>query len=508
MISRQGVGVLMTIHQPSWRIFRQFDKVYMLSPIARDCIYEGSPSGIIPYLGTKGLEPEEGTTPPDYITDVASGQAPGSSADVLADMANDHKEQFSGCGFDTGKDEFLSKALDSGTFDSIKCFRVLFGRTLKCFNRDLSVFYFQLITCFAAPLLFFFQVGGYRDPSFGCPPTLDDIPERLTPKKFLAMNAQVGHDVMNMSYNRNMMMAFQVFTSTAGLCLPLFSTQSELKIVWREVKNNSYGILVYFVAKTLCDLMMTAILAAAFSATAYPILGGNMDDVWRPFLFILSTLIQICLSHDFGVIVGATFRDAPLSVAIFLGMFIVLPSLIATGSLVHMDRSMDIAVGMNYLLPAKYAYDTAALSYFGYDACGMDLRKRVIAMQKAVTLWIYEQFTVVDSLGNSIFSQNNIIRSSMNNGRNMTIGITTGNLYQDMSVSTLSAVESLARTMAHSSTRSFIGYDGEVRSAGITYEFENIDSDLGRLLALGAIQIVTYRFAAYFLFVRGAKARF
>lgn len=479
----------MTIHQPSWNIFKMFDKVYMLSPLVRRCVYEGTPDDVIPHLADKGLTPGVGVTPPDYITDVASGHAQGSTTDLLSSMAQDQRKKFSSQSFDS-KDPSLSQSLDVGSHDHLVTFQTIFIRSIKIMNRDFSMFWCQFLTCILMPLLLFFQVGGYLDYYGGCPPSMEDIPERMSPSNYFKLMKSIDYEMRKMAYGKKLFMVFKFVTSFIGVYIPLFGTKYELSIVWKEVKNNYYSPTVYYIAKTTCDLCMLTLLALAFASIAYPLLGGNMDDVWRLFFFILGTILQINFCHALALIVACIFWNAPLSVAIFLGEFVTVPHQLATGFFLDLDRSLDVASAINYISLTKYCLDLEMLSYFGYDACGDDIRDRVIAIRRSITSWIYESFSFIDSTESSIFGN-------------------IGDLAKNSSLyNSIESLKDASNYIGKGATKYFISRDGEVRSAGLAYQSGIIDSDFGRLMALGMIMLLCYRLVAYFSFIRASRATF
>lgn len=63
-LARGGRTIIITIHQPSARIFERFDSLYAVAE--GRCIYKGSPQALLPFLASKGLECPPYHNPADF----------------------------------------------------------------------------------------------------------------------------------------------------------------------------------------------------------------------------------------------------------------------------------------------------------------------------------------------------------------------------------------------------------------------------------------------------------
>ncbi|PQQ07581.1 ABC transporter G family member 9-like [Prunus yedoensis var. nudiflora] len=72
-----GRTIVMTIHQPSSRIFNMFHKVMMLSE--GNCSYFGKVSEVMDYFSVIGYVPLVAMNPADFLLDLANGLAPDGS---------------------------------------------------------------------------------------------------------------------------------------------------------------------------------------------------------------------------------------------------------------------------------------------------------------------------------------------------------------------------------------------------------------------------------------------
>lgn len=72
-LARAGRTVVTTVHQPSSRLYRMFDKVVVLS---EGCpIYSGEAGRVMEYLGSVGFVPGFSfVNPADFLLDLANGK--------------------------------------------------------------------------------------------------------------------------------------------------------------------------------------------------------------------------------------------------------------------------------------------------------------------------------------------------------------------------------------------------------------------------------------------------
>lgn len=80
-LAKQGKTVVCTIHQPSATIFSLFDNVFVMA--RGQCVYQGGPKVLVPYLSYVNMECPKTYSPCDYIIELCDSD----DSDIIMNLA-------------------------------------------------------------------------------------------------------------------------------------------------------------------------------------------------------------------------------------------------------------------------------------------------------------------------------------------------------------------------------------------------------------------------------------
>jgi ABC-type multidrug transport system ATPase subunit len=72
-LARKGRTVVLSVHQPSSRVYRMFDSVLLLAE--GSCLYFGAGRDAMDYFASVGFAPGFHVNPADFMLDLANGES-------------------------------------------------------------------------------------------------------------------------------------------------------------------------------------------------------------------------------------------------------------------------------------------------------------------------------------------------------------------------------------------------------------------------------------------------
>lgn len=294
-IARAGRTVVTTIHQPSSRLYRMFDKVVVLSDGYP--IYSGPAGRVMDYLGSVGFVPAFNfVNPADFLLDLANGIV----ADVKHDDQIDHNEDqasvkqylissFKKNLYPTLKEDIQHNNSDSLAFTSgtprrsdnqwtsswWQQFKVLLKRGLKERRHESfsGLRIFQVLSVsFLAGLLWW-----HSDPAH--------------------IQDQVG-----------LLFFFAIFWGFFPLFNAIFAFPLERPMLMKERSSGMYKLSSYYVARMVGDLPMELVLPTIFVTISYW-MGGLKPSLVTFVLTLLIMLFNVLVAQGIGLALGAILMD-------------------------------------------------------------------------------------------------------------------------------------------------------------------------------------------------------
>ncbi|KAL4028036.1 hypothetical protein IC575_011228 [Cucumis melo] len=305
-LARGGRTLVMTIHQPSTRLYRMFDKVVVLSDGSP--IYSGDASRVMPYFESIGyLPPFNLINPADFLLDLANGIAPDSIREdqvehfhggLLLDRQDDQNsiKQSLIASFrknlypqikaqiltetnistvDARSNSLRGRKKNEWTTSWWEQFKILLKRGLRERRHEsysgLRIFQVMSVS-FLSGLLWW-----HSDPSH--------------------IQDQVG-----------LIFFFSIFWGFFPLFNAIFAFPLERPMLNKERSSGMYRLSSYYMSRTAGDLPMELVLPTVFVTVTYWM--GGLNPSMIPFLLtLLVVLLNVLVSQGLGLALGAILME-------------------------------------------------------------------------------------------------------------------------------------------------------------------------------------------------------
>lgn len=312
-LSKSGILVTMTIHQPSSDIFYMFDKIIIMKD--GFIIYTGTPEESLEYMESIGHACPKYTNPADHIFRVLK---------ELPERKREKKPE------ETGETEGMGLISRKRTVrETVHELKVLLSRTILCSLRNKKYIYAKL----GHALFVAFITGLF----------LYNIPSKEP--------HQIETNVIG-CYRTITMATFGSFSY--GAISILFSDR---KIFLKEYGSNYYTFLPYFVSKLVVDFMITAM---------HPLIGipiiFYMAGIGSTF-HVLGCLLLGATAHALGVLVSSLVDTSEIALAVFPGVAYFINML--TGTDVDPESIISWLGYLQYVSPPRHAYNIMIKLHYG-----------------------------------------------------------------------------------------------------------------------------------------------
>ncbi|KAG9452693.1 hypothetical protein H6P81_005597 [Aristolochia fimbriata] len=306
-----GRSVVMTIHQPSSRLFYMFHKILLLSD--GNPVYFGKGSDAMDYFESIGYTPSVPMNPADFLLDLANGvfegggegeggQTGGVKEALLeaynVNLADKHREEFHESVNSSGNNSFgrtkekMMKKWNTSWFDQ---FKVLLERGVKERRHEtfsvMRVSQVVVVATFTGLLWWRSTVGHIQD--------------------------QLG-----------LLFFYSSFWSFYPVFQAIFTFPQERLMLTKERMSGTYRLSSYFMARMAGDMPMELVLPTVFVTMTYW-MGGLNPDPGHFFHTLAVLLLCVVVAQGLGLAVGAVLMD--LRSASTLSSVVLLTFLLASG---------------------------------------------------------------------------------------------------------------------------------------------------------------------------------
>ncbi|KAI3435068.1 ABC transporter domain-containing protein [Psidium guajava] len=360
-LAKGGRTVVMTIHQPSSRLFYMFHKVLLLSE--GNSLYFGDGARVMEYFAGIGFTPSVAMNPADFLLDLANG--------IGTAPEDEDKESKNAI------KQTLALAYKNHLEDGLKQELCLIderiinqGHEHKHSDRWPTTWWQQFTILLRR---------GIKERKYQSFSGIKVVQVMIV--AFICGLLWWQSEASNLQDKIGLLFFYSSFWGFYPLFSAIFTFPRERLMLEKERSSGMYRLSSYFVSRTVGDLPMELILPSAFVVITYWMAG--MKPTVANFLCTLFVLLySVLVAQGLGLAIGATVMDQQS--ATILGSVLMLAFLLAGGYYV---QNVPPFIGwIRYLSVSHYTYkllmgsqykpDDALLAYVALMRIGMT-KKRI-----------------------------------------------------------------------------------------------------------------------------------
>lgn len=331
-------SVLCTIHQPSSEIFHLFDNAIFLAK--GQVIYQGKPSGIKPHFEALGFQCPAEYNPADFVMFLIE-TADDATFDKLLKGAQVTGETLTESDTESKKTDQSALPPPPQRKGPLVELSVLFGRALRNAFRDKASLGARYGSTIFLNLLFsviFFQTGVLDKEDY-------DLQSHQGAVTFVGINAMFG------------------CAQPQLLTFPL-----ERGVFLREHSAQMYGVVPYFLSKTLIEIPMLLLQMLLQWGIVYWLMGFNGNFLWH----VGGTTLIGAASASMAVMVSCMVRD--VKTAAEVGPLLFVPQILFAGFFIKMEQIPVFMRWVQYTCSLKWGMNLILLNEFNHDDNPMGAR--------------------------------------------------------------------------------------------------------------------------------------
>ncbi|ODM94415.1 ATP-binding cassette sub-family G member 1 [Orchesella cincta] len=415
-LAQGGRTIIATIHQPSARIFEQFDSLYLLED--GHCLYRGPTRSVVPFIARQGLQCPPYHNPADFIIEIASGDYGNQWIGILANataLSSDSliSSNSSGLANDCIEDGALEEVQDESITLTSKAKE--FQREVGNINHDEEVTVILIESesnpkCITTSVHDESRLAQFANQfftllrrSFLCI-SRDMMLTRLRIATTLIVGLLVGsiyhgagNDAESVINNLGNLFFGLLFITLSSLMPTLLTFPLERGVLVREHLNCWYSLKSYFIARTCADLPFQVLFPFLYVVIMYYM----SDQPQEAFRFWIVAGMHICISlvaQSLGLLIGAACH---VQNAVFIGPVTAIPMFLFAGFIVSIESVPIYLRWISWFAYPKYSFQSILTAVYGlerenlkcYQAyCHFKNPKKILDQLDAVDIDVANQF--------------------------------------------------------------------------------------------------------------------
>ncbi|XP_052896153.1 ATP-binding cassette subfamily G member 4 [Anopheles moucheti] len=305
-LAKQGRTIICTIHQPSAKLFQEFDQVYVLSN--GECMYQGCTNSLVPFLQSVDMPCPVYHNPADYVIELACGEYGDDRIQrMVMEMGNGECTEWFTDKRKLLKLEQLRKKYplkkiieqneDLMATSQLHQLKVLIQRGIIKAKRDATLTHLRIgVNIIIAAML-----------------------------GFLFIDA--GNEGSRVLDNYNLLFSILMHHMMATMMLTVLTFPTEMGVILKEHFNRWYTLKCYYLSVSIIDLPLSVFCCLIFSVIIYLMSGQPME--WFRFgMFFTISLLIVLIAQSLGLTIGAWFNVVN---GTFLGPVLTIPMMMFAG---------------------------------------------------------------------------------------------------------------------------------------------------------------------------------
>ncbi|KAA8546312.1 hypothetical protein F0562_002949 [Nyssa sinensis] len=339
-LAQKGKTVIMSVHQPSSRVYQMFNSVLVLSE--GKCLYFGKGSEAMGYFDSVGFSPSFPMNPADFLLDLANGVC---HLDGITEREKPNVKQTLVSSYNSLLAPKVKAAcMDTTAHVAKKETTINGGYTFKECRRSTTTSISTWFNQFG--ILFQRSLKERRPEAFNSLRVFQVIVTSI-----LAGSMWWHSNVQDIQDRLGLLFFISVFWGVFPSFNAVFAFPQERAIFMKERASGMYTLSSYFMARIVGDLPMELILPTIFLTITYW-MTGLRPDVGAFLLTLVVLLGYVLVSQGLGLALGAAIMDAKQASTV---VTVIMLAFVLTGGF-YVHKVPSCMAWIKYISTTFYCY--------------------------------------------------------------------------------------------------------------------------------------------------------